>query len=87
MRRERRTSRQLTAKSISIKSAKRRFGDCAPKALFDIRFPGGLADTWFDVSKDGHFLIPAVVETNLLRADDRRRQLAGRVEEIGQIAK
>ena len=32
MRRERRTSGQLTAKFISIKGAKRRFGDCAQKA-------------------------------------------------------
>ena len=32
IRRERRTSGQLTAKSISIKGAKRRFGDCAQKA-------------------------------------------------------
>jgi hypothetical protein len=32
MRRECRTSGQLTAKSISIKGAKRRFGDCARKA-------------------------------------------------------
>ena len=31
-RRERRTSGQLTAKSISIKGAKRRSGDCAQKA-------------------------------------------------------
>src|SRR3954447_11489081 len=31
-RRERRTSGQLIAKSISIKDAKRRFGDCAQKA-------------------------------------------------------
>src|SRR6266567_626818 len=31
-RRERRTSGPLTAKSISIKGAKRRFGDCARKA-------------------------------------------------------
>ena len=31
-RRERRTSEQLIAKSISIKDAKRRFGDCAQKA-------------------------------------------------------
>src|ERR1700686_4048943 len=31
-RRQRRTSGQLTAKSISIKGAKRRFGDCARKA-------------------------------------------------------
>ena len=30
-RRQRRTSGQLTAKSISIKVAKRRFGDCAQK--------------------------------------------------------
>ena len=30
-RRERRTSGQLTAKSISIKGAKRRFGGCAQK--------------------------------------------------------
>src|SRR5215471_5318979 len=32
IRRECRTSRQLTAKSISIKGAKRRSGDCARKA-------------------------------------------------------
>jgi len=32
IRRPRRTSGQLTAKSISIKCAKRRFGDCARKA-------------------------------------------------------
>jgi hypothetical protein len=32
IRRERRTSGQLTAKSISIKDAKRRSGDCARKA-------------------------------------------------------
>jgi hypothetical protein len=32
-RRQRRTSGQLTAKSISIKDAKRRFGDCARKAV------------------------------------------------------
>jgi hypothetical protein len=32
IRRQRRTSGQLTAKSISIKGAKRRFGDCARKA-------------------------------------------------------
>ena len=32
IRRERRTSGQLTAKFISIKGAKRRFGDCAQKA-------------------------------------------------------
>src|SRR5712691_10687023 len=32
MRRQCRTSGQLTAKSISIKGAKRRFGDCARKA-------------------------------------------------------
>ena len=32
IRRERRTSGQRTAKSISIKGAKRRFGDCAQKA-------------------------------------------------------
>src|SRR3954447_23504733 len=31
-RRQRRTSGQLTAKSISIKGAKRRFGGCAQKA-------------------------------------------------------
>jgi len=31
IRRQRRTSGQLTAKSISIKGAKRRFGDCAQK--------------------------------------------------------
>jgi len=32
MRRKRRTRGQLTAKSVSIKGAKRRFGDCAWKA-------------------------------------------------------
>ena len=32
IRRQCRTSGQLTAKSISIKGAKRRFGDCAQKA-------------------------------------------------------
>ena len=32
IRRERRTSGQLTAKFISIEGAKRRFGDCAQKA-------------------------------------------------------
>ena len=32
IRRQRRTSGQRTAKSISIKGAKRRFGDCARKA-------------------------------------------------------
>ena len=32
-RRQRRTSGQLIAKSISIKGAKRRFGDCARKAV------------------------------------------------------
>jgi hypothetical protein len=32
IRRERRTSGQRTAKSISINGAKRRFGDCAQKA-------------------------------------------------------
>jgi len=32
-RRQRRTSGQLTAKSISIKDAKRRFGGCARKAV------------------------------------------------------
>ena len=32
IRRQCRTSGQLTAKSISIKGAKRRFGDCARKA-------------------------------------------------------
>ena len=32
IRRERRTSGQLTAKFISIEGAKRRFGDCARKA-------------------------------------------------------
>ena len=32
IRRQYRTSGQLTAKSISIKGAKRRFGDCARKA-------------------------------------------------------
>jgi hypothetical protein len=32
IRRQRRTSGQLTAKFISIKGAKRRFGDCAQKA-------------------------------------------------------
>ena len=32
IRRQRRTSGQLTAKSVSIKGAKRRFGDCARKA-------------------------------------------------------
>lgn len=32
MRRERGTSRRVTAKSISIKHAERRSGDCAPKA-------------------------------------------------------
>ena len=32
IRRERRTSGQLTAKSVSIKGAKRRFGGCAQKA-------------------------------------------------------
>jgi hypothetical protein len=32
MRRERGTSRRVTAKSISIKDAKRRSGDCARKA-------------------------------------------------------
>ena len=32
IRRQRRTSGQLTAKSISIKGARRRFGDCAQKA-------------------------------------------------------
>jgi len=32
IRRKRRTSGQLTAKSVSIKGAKRRFGDCAWKA-------------------------------------------------------
>ena len=31
-----------------------------PKPLFDSHFPGGLA--WYDVSKDGHFLIPVQVE-------------------------
>jgi hypothetical protein len=33
IRRQRRMSGQLTAKSISIKGAKRRFGDCARKAV------------------------------------------------------
>jgi len=33
IRRERRTSGQRTAKSIPIKRAKRRFGDCAQKAV------------------------------------------------------
>ena len=33
IRRQRRTSGQLTAKSISIKDAKRRFGGCARKAV------------------------------------------------------
>ena len=33
IRRQRRTSGQLTAKFISIKGAKRRFGDCAQKAV------------------------------------------------------
>ena len=33
IRRERRTSGQLTAKSVSIKGAKRRSGGCAPKAI------------------------------------------------------
>ena len=32
IRRKRRTSGRLTAKSVSIKGAKRRFGDCAWKA-------------------------------------------------------
>jgi hypothetical protein len=40
MRRERRTSGQRTAKSISIKDAKRRFGNCARKATE--LTPGGL---------------------------------------------
>ena len=39
-RRQRRTSGQLVAKSISIKDAKRRSGGCAPKAIE--LTPGGL---------------------------------------------
>ena len=31
----------------------------APKALFDMRLN---AEAWFDVSKDGRFLIPVLVE-------------------------
>jgi len=37
-----------------------RFEASVPKALFDVRFPGGNA--WFDVSKDGRFLIPVAAE-------------------------
>jgi hypothetical protein len=33
----------------------------APKFLFDARTPGSTL-TWFDVSKDGHFLIPVQLE-------------------------
>jgi hypothetical protein len=40
-RRQRRTSGQLVAKSISIKGAKRRSGGCAPKAIE--LTPGGLS--------------------------------------------
>ncbi len=37
-----------------------RFEAGAPKALFNVRFPGDNA--WFDVSKDGRFLIPVAAE-------------------------
>ncbi len=34
----------------------------APRALFATGFPSALPNTWFDVNKDGRFLIPTQVE-------------------------
>jgi hypothetical protein len=39
-----------------------KFQASVPKALFATRFGTGGLTTWFDVSKDGRFLIPNQVE-------------------------
>jgi hypothetical protein len=46
--------------AVKIKGGPR-FDHEAPQTLFDSRIAGG-PNAWFDVSKDGRFLIPAQVE-------------------------
>jgi len=45
--------------AVEVKAGAK-FGAGSLKPLFDARFPGGTA--WFDVSKDGRFLIPVQLE-------------------------
>ena len=45
--------------AVEIKGGSK-FEAGVPKPLFDVRFPGG--NTWFDVGKDGRFLIPVLAE-------------------------
>ena len=43
-------------------AASEKFQAGVPKALFVTRFAANFIATWFDVTKDGHFLIPNQVE-------------------------
>jgi hypothetical protein len=45
--------------AVEIRSGSK-FDAGVPKALFDVRMDGG---AWFDVSKDGKFLIPSQVQS------------------------
>jgi hypothetical protein len=44
---------------VEVRGAGAKFEAGVPKPLFDTRFPGN--NPWFDVSKDGRFLIPTPV--------------------------
>jgi eukaryotic-like serine/threonine-protein kinase len=46
--------------AVEVKASGARFEAGLPKPLFDTRFPGG--NGWYDVSKDGRFLIPTRIE-------------------------
>jgi Tol biopolymer transport system component len=52
--------------AVKIKGGPK-FDHDAPQALFDTRIAGG-PNAWFDVSKDGRFLIPTQVEQSANRS-------------------
>jgi len=45
--------------AVEVRAAGAKFEAGVPKPLFDTRFPG--FNAWYDVSKDGRFLIPTPV--------------------------
>ena len=52
-----------------------------PKPLFKVRLSRDM-DAWFDVTKDGRFLIPVQVDQTGEHADNRGGQLASGVEKV-----
>lgn len=44
---------------VEVRGTGTKFEAGTPRALFDIRFPFG--NNWYDVTKDGRFLIPTPV--------------------------